>query len=287
MDFKPPPGLRMIEFGDRLIVRVGPNASRKELGWTAAWLAVWTIAGVGSLVYRGGSGLFGIGWALIEVYVVASLVWHLFGRVLLYVTPHELEVRKELGRVSRTKRYDPALAGEVQARLTEGMDPAEARAIAAAVLGRAPQDTPLPQYQPPPAHYAPPRDDPVRRRFVLVGLVALGAIAVISASTVFERIEVRESPFSGRQGDPRVYAESMTTSSLLGAQRLIQGRPDCGKHVTWEHWTCRVRARAVEGAYAGLTLVYRCSPRYEPQPAGRAPARSIDCGPESPPPVSG
>ncbi len=91
-----------------------------------------------------------------------AIAWQLFGHELLTVTAEHLEVRKEIGRFARVKRYDVGLVHDVKAarvptnedersradfclkiaydtksiRVGEGMDEREAEYVASMVLSR-------------------------------------------------------------------------------------------------------------------------------------------------------
>jgi len=90
------------------------------------------------------------------------------------------------------------------------------------------------------------------------------------------------APSRSTYPDPRAYAAAMTRLALTSGQTAIDGEPACGKRSTWIRWTCRAEGRPALGAFAGRRLVYRCSPRFAPQPGGRA-AFMVDCRPEHPP----
>lgn len=126
----PPPGPRVEELGERVIVRFRPRRSWGEIVFLVFWLTVWTAVGLGTLSYVGGSEsderVFSIvwlcGWAVGECAVFGVLAWPFFGRELLTVTTEALELRKELGRFSRTRRYETALVRTVEAAQVPGND---------------------------------------------------------------------------------------------------------------------------------------------------------------------
>jgi hypothetical protein len=166
----PPPGSRIQELGDRLIVRFRPRRSWGELAFLTFWLAFWTFGGIaagGALLSAGwGEGAFLFvwlsGWVLGECAAGGAIAWQLLGRELLTVTAQHLEVRKEIGRFARVRRYDVGLVDDVRAalmptdederpradfclkvayegqtiRVGEGMGESEAEYIALAVMSR-------------------------------------------------------------------------------------------------------------------------------------------------------
>jgi hypothetical protein len=93
-------------------------------------------------------------------------------------------------------------------------------------------------------------------------------------------------PSAQEFSDPRRYASAMTRYSLTSAKTKVLGRPDCGKHVAWTNWACRVTAKAMLGPFAGRALTYRCFPSYNEQPGGQSAVLAINCGPENPPPIT-
>jgi hypothetical protein len=171
MKFAPQPaGSRIEELGDRLVVRFRPRRMWGELAFLTFWLAFWTFAGVAALAGLRHAGLGGgafllvwlCGWAFGECAASVTIAWQLFGCELLTVTAEHLEVRKEVGRFARVKRYDVGLVHDVKAaqvttnedeqsradfclkiaydeksiRVGEGMDEREAEYVASTVLSR-------------------------------------------------------------------------------------------------------------------------------------------------------
>jgi hypothetical protein len=165
-----PAGSRIEELGDRLVVRFRPRRMWGELAFLTFWLTFWTFAGAaafGAVLHAGwGGGAFLFvwlcGWAFGECAVSVAIVWQLFGREFLTVTAEQLEVRKEVGRFARVKRYDAGLVRDVEAaqvptnedersradfclmvayeaksvHIGEGMDEREAEYVASTVLSR-------------------------------------------------------------------------------------------------------------------------------------------------------
>lgn len=136
MGMLPPPasGLGIHASGDRLIVHFRPRRSKVQLALLAYFLACWT--GFGLVAFsalvngtwetwgsRAFIALWLCGWALGECAVPVMMAWQLRGREILSVTSREVEVRKEIGRFSRTKRYEAALVHDVTAaRVPSGED---------------------------------------------------------------------------------------------------------------------------------------------------------------------
>jgi hypothetical protein len=91
---------------------------------------------------------------------------------------------------------------------------------------------------------------------------------------------VRRQPLRPEQqfADARSYA-SATTINLLRQSAQILGEVDCGAYPRWDDWECTVRARAVDGLYAGRAMLYFCKSESPPQTGGRV----IRCGPKHPP----
>src|ERR1700675_2445845 len=124
MDVAPPPtGSRIEDLPDRLVVRFRPKRSWGTLAFLAFWLTGWTAGGIVAIgaLLTGDWGerafllLWLCGWAVGEFSVTGVLVWQLFGRELLIVTPEQFEARKEVGRFARTKLYDVELVRGLRA----------------------------------------------------------------------------------------------------------------------------------------------------------------------------
>jgi hypothetical protein len=119
----PPSGSRIQELHDRLIVRFRPRRSWGELVFLTFWLAFWTFGGIAALtaLRRAGWGdgaflfVWLCGWTFGECAAIAAIAWQLLGRELLTVTAQYLEVRKEISRFARVKRYDAGLVRDVTA----------------------------------------------------------------------------------------------------------------------------------------------------------------------------
>lgn len=310
MKLAPPPGSRVIELGDRLIVRIGPHASRGELVLGAVWLAIWTGAGIFAAVAvaredsdsRAGLAFWLCMWATIEFPMIVSLAWNLVGRELLILTPQQLEVRMELGRLSRTKRYDVALVRDVQGRVVpssedegrredfglriaygldsfhvgEGMDEREADELAAAIRARIKprswwEDDDRPDPAVPLVALGEPSPWPQRLRVVVSAVVLVSLVA----AAVYLAQDPRRRSTPPATGEVRDGAAAATRSLLAVGGTRVLGQPACGERVTPEKWTCTVRAYATTGPFAGRTMTYRCSRKSR---GGR-----ILCGPHPPP----
>lgn len=226
MDIAPPPdGTRIQDLGDRLVVRFRPRRSWGELVFLAFWLTGWTAGGFAAIgaLRTGGSGerafllLWLCGWAFGEFFVSGVIVWQLFGRELLIVTPEQFEVRKEIGRFARTKLYKAALVRGLRAarvphdederprkdfclefayddstvRIGEGMGEREAEHIATTVSTRIDprrtwwgEEAPAEPYEHPREAAAPAAPRPLWLRIVTNGVFPLVVLAVIASLVV-------------------------------------------------------------------------------------------------------
>jgi hypothetical protein len=137
MEVAPPPapGSRMQELGEDLIVRFRAHRSWSTIGFLIFWLALWTFFG-GFAFYVLPQASWGArafllvwlcGWLYGELFASVSILWQLFERVVLTVTPQELDVRREIGRFARTTRYDVALVQDIQPVRAQGDDDEEPR----------------------------------------------------------------------------------------------------------------------------------------------------------------
>ena len=125
MDPAPPfaSGLRIHESGDRLTVHFRPPRSWGSLVFLVVWLLGWTAGGLAAisslLTASAGEAAFLLfwlcGWAFGECAAICIVAWQLRGRESLTVTPDELEVRQEIGRFSRTRRYHTVLVRDITA----------------------------------------------------------------------------------------------------------------------------------------------------------------------------
>jgi hypothetical protein len=166
----PAPGSRIQELGDDLIVRFRAHRSWGSIVFLAFWWTMWTFFGGAALHVLPEAGwgerafllIWLSGWAVGEIGAAGVILWQLFGREVLMVTPNELEVRREIARLARTRRYDVALVQKIEGaqaqddddekprkdycleisydgatiRVGEGMGEREAAWVAATVLAR-------------------------------------------------------------------------------------------------------------------------------------------------------
>ena len=235
MDVAPPPtGSRIEDLPDRLVVRFRPKRSWGTLAFLAFWLAGWTAGGIAAIgaLLTGDWGerafllLWLCGWLFGECFVTGAIVWQLFGRELLIVTPEQFEVRKEIGRFARTKLYKAALVRGLRAarvphdederprkdfclefayddstvRIGEGMGEREAEHVAAIVSTRIhPQRTwwgeesPAEPYEHPLEAAVPAAPQPLWQRIVSHGLFPLVVLAGI-ASLVMVGVRKSDEP---------------------------------------------------------------------------------------------
>jgi hypothetical protein len=126
--------------------------------------------------------------------------------------------------------------------------------------------------------------------FAAAGLAA-GVLALTGHDDVAAQIQAASAEAVGNPpavssrttfSNPRKYAAAMTRLALASGRTQVDGSPACGQSSTFDRWTCRARGKPTLGAYAGVWLMYRCSPSSTPQPGGRA-AVMINCSPEKPP----
>ena len=327
MDVAPPPtGSRIQELGDRLIVSFRPRRQWGGLVFLTIWLVGWTIGGIAAItqlaVGSWGVRLFMLlwlcGWVFGEGAVVLAIGWELRGRELLIVTPEDFEVRKEVGRLARTKLYDTALVRKVEAartphdedekprkdfclkvlyddttlRVGEGMSEREAEYVASVVLQRIRPRSWWGEDEP--AVFAPvpsPETDMSARgrvpfRNLVFPAIVIGLLVWLGVTAFTGRHH--ESPSqptttaAAPSGDPfeaaRTYASASTASALGHSQTLVIGLPICQLRGTSTEWTCTVRARASLGPFAGRTILYRCS---------SVMSGGVLCGPAHQPPIGG
>jgi hypothetical protein len=125
MEVAPPPspGPRIQELGDTLVVTFRPRRSWGELLFLGFWLTLWTFGGLAALYGLAGAGWGGrlflllwlCGWAFGEAFVASQIAWQLAGREFLTVTPNQLEVCKQVGRVARRRRVHVLAIDDVRA----------------------------------------------------------------------------------------------------------------------------------------------------------------------------
>jgi hypothetical protein len=171
MDMAPPlTGSRVQDLGDLLIVHFRPKRLWGVLAFLGVWLTFWTAGGIAAFIQLlhadWGTRLFLLlwlcFWAFGESTSATIIAWQLFGRELLLVSPERLEVRKQIGPLTKTKLYEAPLVRDLNAaraasdederprkdfclafgyddktvRVGEGMSEREAEHIAAAVSAR-------------------------------------------------------------------------------------------------------------------------------------------------------
>jgi hypothetical protein len=165
-------------------------------------------------------------------------------------------------------------------------------------------DEPLPRGSPPPRRrldrqWILSRIVPVLFGAIVIGAVALFVLRPLRSPPVGPPVAPPPPPVAARPAaplgsgppsradyaDPREYASATTRYALVSARTIVHSTPKCGEKVTWTSWTCRARATSKLGPFAGRRLVYRCIVAYQRQPIGPA-ARTIECGPEHPPPIT-
>jgi len=110
--------------------------------------------------------------------------------------------------------------------------------------------------------------------------IALAAVVVAVVAALFvhdrHRGPAGSPPQRSAFSDPRAYAAAVTIYMLGPGRTTLGAKPICGRHATWEHWTCHVTGPVRGGAYAGRELIYRCS----------ASGAGIACGVKDPPPLT-
>lgn len=111
------------ELGDRLVVSFRPRRAWFDLAFLSFWLTGWSFGGLMAMTQLGhvgpGGTLFFLiwltGWAFGECFVAGVIAWQFVGRTLLTVTADMLEIRWEIRRLARTKRYALASVEDVAA----------------------------------------------------------------------------------------------------------------------------------------------------------------------------
>jgi hypothetical protein len=337
MAFAPPPepGSRIQELGDRLIVRFRPRRAWGAVVFLSFWLTCWTFGGlaaIGAAVNEADTGgriflcVWLCGWAVGVGGVATIIAWLLIGRELLTVTPELLEVRKEIGRFARVKRYDAARVTSVSAerfptdeedrprkdfclmvgydgdavRIGEEMGAREAEYVASVVLSRI---RPASRWSDPDrvdefvsAAFAiddrpSPRSD--RRGWVVAVAIALavvvGGALIVNAGRDRDERALRPPVSAG----PPTRADFSNERDYAVAMTRYSLS---GEHmemlsapecrVISSEWTCTARARSDWGPFAGVSLTYRCTVISKEQPFGRPPLEGSTCGPVDPAPLA-
>jgi hypothetical protein len=124
MDLAPlPSGRRLYELGDRLAVSFRPQKRWSVAVFLIVWSLGWTLGGFAALLHLPESTpgeaaflLFWLcGWLLGECAALAGIAWHLFGRELLLVSPDSVELRWQIGRFARSKRFGSSTVRSISA----------------------------------------------------------------------------------------------------------------------------------------------------------------------------
>ena len=355
----PSPGSRIQELGDTLVVRFRPRRSWGEIVFLGFWLALWTFGGIAAVYGLAGAGRGGRAflvlwlcvWAVGEAFAAKEIAWQLAGREFLLVSANQLELRREIGRLKRSRRMHLLAVEAVHAQrvpasedekpredyrlevvsrdetfqVGDGMDEREAEHVASVVMSHI---RPRPRWRddeaesgsPRPAEDQQPKEVPIPRAFdrrwvlprilpALIGATIIGALALTAlpplrhppdlpriAPPPAPPVEPRAARSSAERAaagppvrsdyvDPREYAAATTRYALSSARNVLHAAPTCGAEVTWTSWSCRAPATSKDGPFAGRRLLYRCRLAYQPQPFA-APVRTIECGPENPPPIA-
>jgi hypothetical protein len=133
VDVAPPlSGSRIEDLGESLNVRFRPRREWGVLIFLAFWLTFWTFGGISAFSQLSQAASWGerafllvwlCAWVFGECLATVVILWQLFGREVLTVTPHDLVVSRNIARFVHAKRYDAALVQEVKAaRVTGGED---------------------------------------------------------------------------------------------------------------------------------------------------------------------
>jgi hypothetical protein len=280
--------------GDRLVVTLRPFREPGAIPFMILFLPLWTLGGIAAIVALVGAAWGGrpfllfwlCGWAVAEGGLVIGLAWLLWGRELLIVTPEQFEVRKEIGRFARTRRYDATRIQTVEAALVpsddegpertdyclkiindgtsvevgDGLSELEAEDLAAAVREFArprrwwgeEEEWHFPElYRAAAAK---------RSRAPLVWGLALCLLVVATViGLVFDRdageqhTGPRPRPAAGPDELFLMYASATAHATLVAAGAIPLEPPACTGDSMTRHWVCSARA-----ASAGVIRRYRC-----------------------------
>jgi hypothetical protein len=293
MDVALPPAyeLQMQEVGDHLIVKLPVRRDRSDVIGASVFLAVLVGFTCFTLVHLALTHNWSDLSALFFLFLFCALFGYgladaVFGGKALTATPLAVEYRHEIGRLVRTRVFDAALVRNIEAvavldgdgdprsdfclkfaygkkdvRIGEEMTQREAELVAAAVLerirpGRSWVETAVPE---------PPRVEPIGVRSFVFPAIVVVAIGLITYETLkSDGAAPSAHPMPQRQAfrTPRGYAGAMTAWILNSGDAKLIGRPTCGAHATWTHWSCRGRVRFVTGLSAGHTSWYHCEPGF-------------------------
>ena len=245
------------------------------------------------------------------IFIGTGVAWLVAGRELLIVTPESLEVRQQIRRFARTKRYDVGLVEDVtgarvptdederpradfclrisydgkHVKVGEGMGEREAEYVASRVLALIRPRTwwgEDERCEERPAAAAKQRSLWGSIVFPAIVIAVLVALAVMSLAPGHRHSTPAASaprPAPTAPSSPREYASVRTLESLYLSRMNVFGRPRCKVEATWKRWGCTVRAQSTIGPFAGLTLTYRCYSDVDSGPG-------ILCSPVDPPPIN-
>lgn len=314
MDFAPPPspGSRIQELGDDLIVHFRTRPSCASVIFAVIWVTVFSVGVIPE--YR--DTLTGNEWWELPFAVAGCLLmlviglalpivwiaWPFAGQITLTVSQNRIDVRKRLGRLSRSKRYEPTTVRDVRVApvltgedndiprgdfrlelvrdgqkslsVGEGMGEREAEWVAATVRSRIDPrrdwDAPEGDAPAPPARAA---RRAWRAAIFPAIVVALLIYLGISALTDEGRPEAAKD-----FADARSYAEEATRSSLSLAHMRPIGKVDCGARVGWRDWSCQAPVEGTAGAFARRRFIAGCRATRAELPDGTR-GDAVQCGP--------
>ena len=129
-----PSGRRVEDLGDRLVLSFRPQRVWSGAVFLMVWTLGWTIGGLAALLHLPDSTpgeaafllLWLCGWFFGECFVLLQITWLLLGRELLSLSPDSFELRWEIGRFVRSKRFHPATVHSVSAERVPHDDEEEA-----------------------------------------------------------------------------------------------------------------------------------------------------------------
>jgi hypothetical protein len=319
MDISRPPRparYRVDDLGDRLVIHLRAHRSWAVIAFLTVWLAGWTFGGV--------SALFGLteadwsgrvflavwlcGWVFGEGFAAAAIVWQLLGREVVTVSRDELEVRRTVGKFSRTKRYEAPLVRDVvavpadadgvprkqfrvlvsfdddSATIGEALGRQDAEQLASLVRARLrprtwwgeEEQVAVSSARPPAAADGERSPRFVWFRSVWFPLAVIAFVAFCAINTLRSDDDRGRRAYSGRPATagaattPRVFAAAMTVDRLQALRMDVDGTPVCGARVSWAAWRCTVRVHGTVGPFAGRTLTYYCDANGMCGPARRS-----------------
>lgn len=288
----PPPGSRVQDLGDRLLVRLGPRRFWLAVAFLLVWLPLWTLGGVHAATSLPDADLGGrvflafwlCGWVLGELGAAFAILWMVFGRDFLLVTADGIERRRELGPFARVARYEAPLIEDVRAAVVpdsdddgprsdfgieisyrgrdvhvgEWMTADEAEAVAEAVWAwiRPRSWWDGDRARPSPRARSRPEPEPQRP---WLGLIGLGVFIAIAGGLAVLDDDAEELTRPAATANPAALYASAETAQALRRMRVVALEPpDCGDVASSHEWRCTVRARATDGPLVGRTLNYYC-----------------------------